>query len=149
MTGGYILAPSGSGATYSYEANMLNLETGEWTRMADMREDRSWHECFVMGDKVVVAGNLIYRRERQIEVFDLKTEVWKREKNLPEDVDKAGSVKDGEDVMVLGVGKDDNKILKSTWLDGELQVTSLQDTLKNGRSGGVFLNVNKKLLNCK
>lgn len=152
LTGGYIKHSSGSGQIYSYQANMFNMETGEWRRMADMRQDRAWHECFVMGGNVVVAGGLIYGTERFVEVFDLKEEVWRNERDLPEDVDKAGSVKVGQDVMVIGAGDDDNKILRFMWIDGELRVTrpiEKYSKLKNGRAGGIFLKVNRKLLNCK
>jgi len=152
VTGGYIKHPSGSGLTYSYQANMFNVETGEWSRVENMRQDRAWHECFKMGDSVVVAGGLIYGTARFVEVFDLATERWRNERDLPEAVDKAGSVNVGDDVMVIGAGEDDNKILRFMWIDGELRVTrpiEKYSTLRQGRTGGVVLRVNRKLLNCQ
>ena len=51
----------------------LDIVTGQYRRLPDMRERSRYHGCTVAGNKVVVAGGW---RDKTSEILDLDTEQW-------------------------------------------------------------------------
>ena len=69
------------------EVYLLELGTGEWTRLADMEHGRDGHACgLINGEEVVVAGG--DSSETSSEIFSFKTMSWREGPNLPSPVDE-------------------------------------------------------------
>lgn len=82
----------------------LNINTGRWRHLPDMREKRWGHGCTIVGRKVVVAGGvgLLGKKGITSEILDLDTEQWSRAGDMTTEREKPQLVTVNGRVIILG-----------------------------------------------
>jgi len=82
----------------------LNINTGRWRNLANMKGTRWGHACLVVGRKVVVAGGSPNGRyaQKTSEILDLDTEQWSMAGDLTTERDNAKLVTVNGRVIILG-----------------------------------------------
>ena len=97
----------------SDRAYLLNLETWQWTRLPDMKRQRSEQGCAVLdNDKVIVVGGFrAFGFEPRSEILDLATLTWSEGPLDPEIYYEMTLVPYGDTVLTVETGP-----LKSTMM---------------------------------
>ena len=110
----------------SKKAYLLNTKTMEWTRIPDMRRQRSEHGCAMLdGDKVIVVGGFrAFGFKPKSEILSLNTLTWSEGPLDPEIHFELSLVPYGDTVLTVETGP-----LKSTMLKLDREQNAFVDFL--------------------